>query len=335
MIAATPTDILAFALARVDEGLGTVIVTLTGIEGSSPRALGAQMAVSADGRHIGSFSGGCVEAAVVAEAIAAMAEGRPRLVRFGAGSPYLDIRLPCGGGIDLLFNPVADRGAVAALVSLHARRQSASLRFSLDGAGLANDDMPRRTGWQGADFHVAYSPALHVIAIGQGEELTAFTRLAAAYGAGAAAISPDTASLAALAAEGFDTVPLYTRTRLPPLGSDPWTAILFLFHDRDWEEHLLPHALGSPGFYIGAIGSARTQRRRLAALEQAGVPAALRERLRTNVGLIPATRDPATLALSALAQIAEEYRLTQQTIWPGPGGRFEAAEKAVGPEAGL
>lgn len=334
MIAATPIDILGFALARVDEGVGAVIVTLTGIEGSSPRAIGAQMAVGADGRHLGSFSGGCIEAAVVAEAIAALADGRPRLVRFGAGSPYLDIRLPCGGGIDLLFNPVAERGAIAALLARHARRQPAALRFSLAGVEQVADNAPPATGWQGDDFHVAYAPALHIVALGQGEELTAFARLAAAYGAGITAMSPDAASLAALAADGFDAAFLHTRTRLPPLASDRWTAILFLFHDRDWEEYLLPHALGAPAFYVGAIGSRRTQQRRLAALERAGVPAAHRERLRTTVGLIPATRDPATLALSALAQIAEEYRLVEQGMWPGLGDLFASADQAIRP-AGL
>lgn len=333
MIAATPTDILGFALARIDEGVGAVIVTLTGIEGSSPRAIGAQMAVAADGRHLGSFSGGCIEAAVIAEAIAALADSRPRLVRFGAGSPYLDIRLPCGGGIDLLFNPVAERGAIEALLARHTRRQAAGLRFSLAGIETVGD-APPATGWRGDDFHVAYAPALHIVALGQGEELTAFARLAAAYGAGITAMSPDATSLAALAADGFDTALLHTRTRLPSLASDRWAAILFLFHDRDWEEYLLPHALAAPAFYVGAIGSQRTQQRRLAALEEAGVPAAHRERLRTTVGLIPATRDPATLALSALAQIAEEYRLVEQGMWPGLGGFFATVDQGARP-AGL
>lgn len=322
MIATTPADILRFALARLDEGIGTAIVTLTGIEGSSPRAIGAQMAVSADGRHLGSFSGGCIEAAVVAEAIAALVDGSARLVRFGAGSPYLDIRLPCGGGIDLLFNPLADRSAIAGLLSQHARRELAALRLSTGGvrAGFLGDH--GATGWQGDDFIVAYKPALRLIALGQGEELMALARLAAAYGAGITALSPEAHTLAALAAEGFSAAELRVRTILPVLDSDPWTAILFLFHDRDWEEFLLPHALKTPAFYIGAIGSQRTQRLRRGALEAAGVSAHLRDRLRTAVGLIPATRDPATLALSALAQLVEEYSLIEPDRWPRRAAHF-------------
>jgi len=307
MIATTPADILRFALDRSREGVGTILVTLTAIEGSSPRAIGAQMAVAEDGRYVGSFSGGCIEAAVVAEAIGRLADGRAKLVRFGAGSPYLDIRLPCGGGIDLLFNPNPDPDAIAELLSRHDRREAAVLRLADDGVFLAAMSEGDGAGWRDGGFRLCYAPTLRVVAIGQGEELTALARLAASFGADVSVLSPDERALADLTAEGFDTVRLTARTSLPPVRTDPWTAILSVFHDRDWEEELLPHALRLPSFYIGAIGSRRTQDIRLDTLRTAGVPEDLRLKLRTSVGLIPATRDPATLALSALSQIVQEY----------------------------
>ena len=316
MIATMPADILRFALARIEEGADVTLVTLTGIEGSSPRAIGAQMAVAADGRYVGSFSGGCIEAAVVAEAIDTLAEGYGRLVRFGIGSPYLDIRLPCGGGIDLLFNPRPDAGAIADALARHDRREMAALRLSESGVDVvAAQDPHRGTGWQGTDFHLCYAPALRIVALGQGDDLLALARLATSFGASVQALSPEPRALTALTAEGFDAAELRSRTELPALMSDPWTAIIFLFHDRDWEEHLLPHALRAPAFYVGAIGSQRTQRLRVAALEAAGVSTGLRDRLRTAIGLIPATRDPATLALSILAQLVEEYRLVDSRSW--------------------
>ncbi len=306
MIATTPADILRFALARIDEGIGTVLVTLTDIDGSAPRAVGAQMAVAADGRHIGSFSGGCVEAAVAAEAVATLGDGMARLVRFGAGSPYLDIRLPCGSGIDLLFNPHPDRAALARTLAQHDRREPAALRLSNAGVGPGPDDFAG-AAWQGDGFLLSYPPALRIVVMGQGEELTALARLVRAFGADVCALAPDHRALADLAADGCETVLLTTRTRPPPFATDAWTAILSVFHDRDWEEALLPHALAAPSFYIGAIGSPRTQQTRLESLVAAGVPHHLCQKLQTSVGLIPATRDPATLALSALAGIVLEY----------------------------
>jgi len=307
MIATTPADILRFALDQSREGAGIILVTLTGIEGSSPRAIGAQMAVAADGRYVGSFSGGCIEAAVVAEAIGTLADGRAKLVRFGAGSPYLDIRLPCGGGIDLLFNPRPDPHAIAEVLSRHDRREAAVLRLSDEGVSSAAMSEGDGAGWRDDGFRLCYAPTLRVVAIGQGEELTALARLAASFGADISVLSPDERALSDLAAEGFDTVRLTARTSLPPVRTDAWTAILSVFHDRDWEEELLPPALRLPSFYIGAIGSRRTQDIRLDTLMAAGVPDGLRRKLRTSVGLIPATRDPATLALSALSQIVQEY----------------------------
>ena len=307
MIATTPADILRFLLARTEEGVGTILVTLTAIEGSSPRAIGAQMAVAEDGRYVGSFSGSCIEAAVVAEAIGTLADGRARLVRFGAGSPYLDIRLPCGGGIDLLFNPRPDPDAIAQALAQHDRREMAALRLSDDGVVLDAVSQGDCAGWRDGGFRLCYAPKLRVVAIGQGEELTALARLAASFGADISVLSPDERALADLVAEGFDTVRLIARTSLPLVRTDPWTAILSVFHDRDWEEELLPLALGLPSFYIGAIGSRRTQDIRLDTLRVAGVPEDLCRKLRTSVGLIPATRDPATLALSVLSQIVQEY----------------------------
>lgn len=330
MIASTPTDILRFAHARIDEGIATVLVTLTGIEGSSPRAIGAQMAVAADGRYEGSFSGGCIEAAVVAEAIATLGDGRGRLVRFGAGSPYLDIRLPCGSGIDLLFTPHPDQGVLDNILSRHDRRQPAALFLSADRARFDRSPEPEAgTGWQDGCFRLCYPPALRLIALGQGDELTALARLATGFGIGVRALSPDPRARAALAAEGIDTAALTMRTQWPALASDRWTAILFLFHDRDWEEFLLPHALDGPGFYVGAIGSRRTQDIRLEALETAGVPPHHRQRLRTSVGLIPATRDPATLALSTLAQIVEEYHLAAAGAWAPPASDQDPRDAAA------
>lgn len=308
MIATTSADILRFVLARTEEGVGTILVTLTGIEGSSPRAIGAQMAVAEDGRYLGSFSGGCIEAAVVAEGIETLEHGRAKLVRFGAGSPYLDIRLPCGGGIDLLFNPRPDRQAIAQALAQHDRRAMAVLRLADDGVHCDTVTGARAmAGWDDRSFRLGYVPKLRIVAMGQGEELTALARLAAAFGAEVSVLSPDERALADLRAEGFDTIRLTARTNLPQLVTDPWTAIISVFHDRDWEEELLPHALQLPSFYVGAIGSQRTQDARRNALREAGVAKDLRQKLRTSVGLIPATRDPATLALSALSQIVQDY----------------------------
>lgn len=316
MIAARPRDILDFVVARGREGTACVLVTLVGIEGGSSRSIGTQMAVAADGRRIGSFSGGCIEDAIATEAIEALHDGWGRVVRYGVGSPYIDIRLPCGGGIDLLFTPAPDTDAVSAAVSALKGRNAIALRLDSDSVEYCGTAEP--VSWDGQAITIAVQPQLKVNAFGQGDDLIAFALLASQFGALVHAFTPDAATQGELAAASINATQLASRTALAPVASDPWTANLFLFHGRDWEEHLLSQVLQLPGFYHGAIGSRRTHAARLAMLREAGTSEADIRRLRGHVGLIPATRDPATLALSILGEIVADYNaLSHWTYWTG------------------
>ncbi len=291
LIAARPVDALRLIQRGARDGVDGVLVTLVGIEGSSSRAVGTQMAVLADGRAVGSFSGGCIERTIVAEALDVLAAGHPRTVRYGAGSPYIDVRLPCGGGIDLLFTPRPDHAAIAQVLAQLDGRKPATLQL-------------------GAHTQ-AYVPTLRLIALGHGEDLLALVRLARAYGIQVCAYAP-----AEEAGIDQDVLPLTPRPRLPALAGDPWSAVVFLFHDRDWEEFLLPQALDIPAFYHGAVGSSRTHRARIDALRAGGVPHARIDALRGSIGLIPGTRNPAALALSILAELVQDYEACAgQAAW--------------------
>ncbi|MDY7099184.1 MAG: XdhC family protein, partial [Pseudomonadota bacterium] len=122
-----------------------VLVTVVAVEGSSMRNPGTIMGVAADGSFEGSLSGGCIENAVVAEALDVLKSGTARVVRFGAGSPYFDIRLPCGGGLDLHFCPLDDAGFAAnCLASIEGREP-----FSIV---VGRDTVSHEDGWASAPF---------------------------------------------------------------------------------------------------------------------------------------------------------------------------------------
>ena len=89
-------------------------------EGSAPRAPGAAMVVNADGRVAGSVSGGCVEGAVVTEALQVLEDGAPRLVRFGYSDEVgFSVGLTCGGIIDIFVarGPLAQHSELEAAVA--------------------------------------------------------------------------------------------------------------------------------------------------------------------------------------------------------------------------
>ena len=77
------------------------------LEGSGPRDPGAAMAVSGDGEVIGSVSGGCVEGAVVTEALDVIESGKPKTLEFGvADETAWEVGLSCGGTIRVFVEKV-------------------------------------------------------------------------------------------------------------------------------------------------------------------------------------------------------------------------------------
>jgi xanthine dehydrogenase accessory factor len=89
------------------QGKRIVLARVVDIEGSGPRDPGASMAVSEDGEVIGSVSGGCVEGAVVVEALEVLATGERRLVSFGySDDDAFAVGLTCGGTVHLFLEPL-------------------------------------------------------------------------------------------------------------------------------------------------------------------------------------------------------------------------------------
>jgi xanthine/CO dehydrogenase XdhC/CoxF family maturation factor len=88
-------------------GEQVAIATVVKTMGSSPRQVGAKMAVSSGGSMVGSVSGGCIEGAVFAECQAAIKSGQSRLLHFGvADETAWEVGLACGGTIEVFVEPL-------------------------------------------------------------------------------------------------------------------------------------------------------------------------------------------------------------------------------------
>ena len=95
-------DILGTALDWKSTGKSVAIATVVTTWGSAPRPVGSQLAVDGEGKFIGSVSGGCIEGAVVIEALDAIADGKPRLLDFGVSDAQAwEVGLACGGKIQI------------------------------------------------------------------------------------------------------------------------------------------------------------------------------------------------------------------------------------------
>ena len=101
------TDVLQQAAAWRGAGKGVAIATVVATWGSSPRPVGSQMAVDQEGNMVGSVSGGCIEGAVVREAIEVMQSGKPRLLDFGISNEQAwEVGLACGGKLQVYLEAV-------------------------------------------------------------------------------------------------------------------------------------------------------------------------------------------------------------------------------------
>ena len=300
-----PAGVLRALVARQAAGERCALIVVTGTEGGAVRADGALMLVPLQSAPAGYISNGCVDADVAVHARRALQANAPARLRYGKGSPFIDIRLPCSGAIDLAVLPDPEPSVMAAAEGALKQRREIALAFDVATGGVEIGDAgSARAGWSGGVFAAVYRPRLAIRIAGRGPEALALARLAVASGMEVAVQSPDEDVLAAARALGVEeAVPLTAPSAPPPVHDDPWTAFVMMFHDRDWEEGLLRQALEGDAFYIGALGSRRTQASRLEMLAAAGVGEAALGRIRGPIGLVPSQRDASTLAISTLAEI--------------------------------
>ncbi len=101
-------DILPDIEQWQSDGEKIAVATVIRASGSSPRPIGAKLAVTPSGRMAGSVSGGCVEGAVFETAMEVLKSGKPQLVHYGISDEMAwDVGLSCGGMIDVFIEPYA------------------------------------------------------------------------------------------------------------------------------------------------------------------------------------------------------------------------------------
>lgn len=301
-------DVLAFAEAELAAGQPAALVTIVALDGPFSRPLGAQLAVASDKRFAGSISGGCLEQALTEEAQLAMKEGVNRTLRYGRGSPYIDVRLPCGGGIDLYVDVNLDHALLRRAVALGRERRTFSFLFDPSSKQSSLRISERETDSKPGEFVRRFEPRLRLVLAGRGWEIVAMSQLARTADAEIVVASQEPATLDFCRPYADELIRLTTPQSAPRLPLDQHTAVACLFHEHEWETPLLLDALRSPAFYVGALGSRQTHARRLESLRALGAGPDDIARLKGPIGLFP-SRDPRSLAVSALAEIV--------AVWTG------------------
>jgi xanthine dehydrogenase accessory factor len=308
------------------QGRGAVLATVIETWGSAPRQAGSQLAVSGGGEIMGSVSGGCVEGAVVTEALDALADGQSRVLSFGVSDETaFNVGLACGGTIRVLVEPVdGARGIPAALLAdlVAARAARAPRAYTVDmgdwtrallapqDAGDTVRDRLRsdKSGMEGETFVAIHNPALRLIVVGAVHIAQALLPMARLAGYDPTLIDPRDAFGSAQRFPGDTIVHDWPDEAMAALRPDSRTAVVTLTHDTKLDDPAIHAALASDCFYLGCLGSTRTHAKRLDRLRAAGVSEAAIGRIHAPVGLDIGAKTPAEIAVSVLAQITQTLR---------------------------
>ncbi len=332
-------DILEDVTKWTEQGTAIALATVVQTWGSSPRQEGAKMAITERGEIAGSVSGGCVESAVAEVGLQVLKSGSPQLLHFGvADETAWGVGLACGGSLEVFVERL-DPKQFEFLKTLLSREEPAASVTIVRGPEA---DVGRKITLSTSDPSARYSsldsgsddptvelalqvtePSLHelepdglqafvdlmpppptLVVVGGNQIAIGLSKLAKTMDMRTVIVDPRRAFateerfpevdqlLQAWPAEAFESVPLTAST-----------AVVMLTHDPKIDEPALELALSSPAFYVGALGSKRTQAKRRERLKELGLSEADLDRLHGPVGLDLGADTPDEIALSIMAEI--------------------------------
>lgn len=320
------------------DGDGVALATVIKTWGSAPRRAGSSMCINSQMKFQGSVSGGCVETAVIQQALEVIESGHNRLLQFGVSDETaFEVGLACGGTIEIYVQGICDHKGeqITELIELSERNESAVLTFDLDDRGLfevtQKDLIKDASGLESGDQERLYgalkqdrahdfekngqrffiqpcNPPLTLYIVGAVHITQELVPIIKPLGFKVSVVDPR----AAFATEQrFPAVKLITRWPQQVFAQtnlNHRTAVITLTHDPKFDDPALIAALRSPAFYIGALGSRKTHARRLQRLMTEGFSEAQLSRIHAPIGLDIRASNPAEIAVSIAAELVQQLR---------------------------
>lgn len=325
-------SVLAKALEWLDEGRSVALATVVKTWGSAPQPVGSQLVIDGEGDFLGSVSGGCVEAEVIAQAAEVIATGKPRTLEFGVEDETAwKVGLACGGTIRIFVESLTPQegGALHRLIGdVEARRKVALVTDLTTGtrklAHAPNDLAPeiapaledafRRDkslaveADDGELFINVFNPRVRLIIIGAVHVAQQLVLMARGVGHQVVVIDPRRAFATEERFGDVEIVRDWPEEALPRIGLDDRTAIVVLTHDPRIDDPALILALASDAFYVGALGSRKTHAKRVERLLKAGAAPEAIARIHAPIGLDIGAEGAAEIALSIMGEITAVQR---------------------------
>ncbi len=334
-------DPVEIALKWHDEGREVALATVIATWGSSPLPVGSQLVVDDRGVFKGSVSGGCIEGAVITEALGVIRDGQPKQLSFGVSNEQAwDVGLACGGDIDIYVEKLeqnhhlykeamnlkranipsslvtelssGDKILVPANDRTSLKKLPADLQQAASEAFRKDTSLLVRSVGKSFFIHIL-NPDPQLIIIGAVHIAGPLAHMARLAGYTVMIIDPRTAFASK---ERFPDIELNTAwpdEAMEKMSLHPRTAVVAMTHDPKIDDPALKTALCSDVFYIGALGSHKTHASRTERLKSEGFTEKQIGRIHGPIGLDINAKTPAEIAVAILAQITAERRKNNLT----------------------
>ncbi|MCE2917277.1 MAG: XdhC family protein [Rubrivivax sp.] len=310
-------EVLRTAMDWMNRGHRVVMGTVVRTWGSSPRPPGSLMVIRDDGQVAGSLSGGCIEDDLISRLQRGeLAPRLPMTTLYGATAEEAQrFGLPCGGSVLIVLEPLSAGSLLRELLAAVERHEVVRRRLELATGvvTLAKAAEGDRVRWTESDagqtLETVHGPRLRLLVIGAGQLSRYLAAMAVMLDYRVTVCDPRSEYH-----EGWQAIEGVLLSRAMPddlvlaMNLDAHSAVVAVTHDPKLDDLALMEALKTPAFYVGALGSRRSNDARRARLMEFEVSQAEVDALRGPVGLNLGGRTPPEIALAIVAEMTAVRR---------------------------
>ncbi len=300
-------EVLKTSAAWIAAGHRCELVTVIKTWGSSPRPIGATLAVCDDGRVVGSVSGGCIEDDLIERVRReGITRERPEIVSYGITADEAHrFGLPCGGTIELAIEPLHGQSRIAELLARLEQHQLVERRVDLRTGAVVLGKAPASAVLTLTEDELVtqHGPRWRLLIIGAGQLSRFVAQIASAMDYHVTVCDPREEYRSGWTLPEVQLVHAMPDDLVQEMRLDTRSAVIALTHDPKLDDLALMEALKSDAFYVGAIGSRANNAKRRERLLQFDLTPAQLDRLHGPIGLYIGSKTPSEIAISILAEM--------------------------------
>jgi len=311
-------DVLKTCDAWLKAGQRCQLVTVIKTWGSSPRPVGATLAICEDGQVVGSVSGGCIEDDLIARVRDNGIElSLPEIISYGISADEAHrFGLPCGGTIELAIEPLSPDSRIAELLARLSQGELVERSVRLDSGAVNLDTAPAGAVQRVEDgvLTTLHGPRWRLYIIGAGPLSRFLATIAAGMDYRVTVCDPREEYRSGFNIPGVSLVHAMPDDLVLEAKLDARSAVVALTHDPKLDDLALMEALKSEAFYVGAIGSRANNAKRRERLKLFDLGEAELARLHGPIGIYIGSKTPAEIAISIMAEMTAVKNAVPDTM---------------------